>query len=74
MAYGLLPTMKDGEVCFKCDPCPQEDLDNFKKMIEYWARLRDNLENSKIIETRYYLKEIKFPINPIKPNKEYTIS
>ena len=36
-AYGLRPTMKDGEVCFKFEerlpsagPRPQEDLDNFR--------------------------------------------
>jgi transcriptional regulator with XRE-family HTH domain len=80
-AYGLRPTIKDGEVCFKfeerlpsADPRPQEDLDNFKKMVEYWARLRDKLEDDKITETEYYLKEIKFPMNPIELDKEYTVS
>ena len=43
-------------------------------MAEYWARLRDKLENGKITETDYYLKEIKFPMNPIVPDKEYTVS
>ena len=62
-AYGLRPTMKDGEVCFK-----------FRKMVEYWARLRDKLEDDKISETEYYLKEIKYPMNPTDPNKEYTVS
>ena len=39
-AYGLRPTMKDGEICFKFEkrlpsagPRPQEDLDNFRKMV-----------------------------------------
>lgn len=80
-AYGLRPTIKDGEVCFKfeerlpsADLRPQEDLDNFKKMIEYWARLRDKLEDGEITQTEYYLKEIKFPMNPIEPDKEYTVS
>ena len=80
-AYGLRPTIKDSEVCFKFEerlpsagPRPQEDLDNFKKMAEYWARLRDKLENGEITETDYYLKEIKFPMNPIVPDKEYTVS
>lgn len=80
-AYGLRPTMKDGEVCFKFEerlpsagPRPQEDLDNFKKMVEYWARLRGKLEDGEITETEYYLKEIKFPINPIESDKEYTVS
>ena len=70
-AYGLRPTMKDGEVCFKFE---QEDLNNFRKMVEYWARLRDKLEDGEISETEYYLKEIKYPINPTDPNKEYTVS
>ena len=80
-AYGLRPTIKDGEVCFKFEerlpsagPRPQKDLDNFKKMVEYWARLRDNLEDGEITETEYYLKEIKFPMNPIAPDKEYSVS
>ena len=78
-AYGLRPTMKDGEICFKFEerlpsagPRPQEDLDNFKKMVEYWARLRGKLEDGEIPETEYYLKEIIFPMNPIVPDKEYT--
>lgn len=80
-AYGLRPTMKDGEVCFKFEerlpsagPRPQEDLDNFRKMVEYWARLRDNLEDDEISETEYYLKEVKYPMNPTAPNNEYTVS
>lgn len=80
-AYGLRPTIKDGEVYFKFEkrlpsagPRPQEDLDNFQKMVEYWARLRDKLEDDKISETEYYLKEVKYPMNPADPNKEYTVS
>ena len=80
-AYGLRPTMKDGEVCFKFEerlpsagPRPQEDLDSFRKMVEYWARLRDKLEDEEISETEYYLKEVKYPMNPTAPNKEYTVS
>ena len=80
-AYGLRPTIKDGELCFKFEERlpsaglgPHEDLDNFKKMVEYWARLRDKLEDGKITETAYYFKEIKFPMNPIEPDKEYTVS
>lgn len=75
-AYGLRPTMKDGELIFKFEerlsstgPRPQEDLDNFRKMVEYWARLRDKLEDGEITESEYYLKEIKFPMNPIDPDK-----
>lgn len=80
-AYGLRPTMKDGELIFKFEkrlsstgPRPQEDLDNFQKMVEYWARLRDRLEDGEITESEYYLKEIKFPMNPVEPNKGYTVS
>ena len=80
-AYGLRPTMKDGELIFKFEerlsstgPRPQEDLDNFRKMVEYWARLRDRLEDGEITESEYYLKEIKFPTNPVDTDKEYTVS
>ena len=80
-AYGLRPTMKDGELIFKFEkrlsstgPRPQEDLDNFQKMVEYWARLRDRLEDGEITESEYYLKEIKFPMNPVEPDKGYTVS
>ena len=80
-AYGLRPTMKGGELTFKFEerlsstgPRPQEDLDNFRKMVEYWARLRDRLEDGEITESEYYLKEIKFPMNPVESDKEYTVS
>jgi len=43
-------------------------------MVEYWACLRDKLEDGEITETEYYLKGIKFPMNPIYPDNEYTIS
>lgn len=46
-AYGLCPTMKNGEVCFKFEerlpsagPRPQEDLDNFKKMVKHCTPAR----------------------------------
>ena len=80
-AYGLRPTMKGGEICFKFEERlpsagqhPQEDLDKFKKMVEYWACLRDKLEDGEITETEYYLKEIKFPMSQIDPDEEYTVS
>lgn len=80
-AYGLRPTIIDDEICFKFEERlpsagsrPQEDLDNFKKMVKYWARLRDKLEDCEITETEYYLKEIKFPMNPIDSDKECTVS
>lgn len=79
--YELCPTMKGGELTFKFEerlsstgPRLQEDLDNFRKMVEYWARLRDRLEDGEITESEYYLKEIKFPMNPVESDKEYTVS
>ena len=61
-AYGLRPTIKDGEVVLKFEerlpsagPRPQEDLDSFKKMVEYWARL-------------------SFPANPIDSDASYSVS
>lgn len=80
-AYGLRPTIKDGEVVLKFEdrlsctgPRPQEDLDAFKKMVEYWARLRDKLEDGNITESDYYMKEIRFPVNPIDNDKSYSVS
>ena len=80
-AYGLRPTMRDGELLFKFEerlpssgPRPQEDLDTFRKMVEYWARLRDKLEAGEITESDYFYKEIRFPSNPVDPNKEHIIS
>lgn len=80
-AYGLRPTIKDGEVVLKFEdrlpsagPRPQEDLDTFKKMVEYWARLRDKLEDGEITESDYYKKEIRFPANPIDSDKSYSVS
>lgn len=80
-AYGLRPTIKDGEVVLKFEdrlsctgPRPQEDLDAFKKMVEYWARLRDKLEDGEITESDYYKKEIRFPANPIDNDKSYSVS
>ena len=73
--------MKNGELTFKFEerlsstgPRPQEDLYNFRKMVEYLARLRYRLEDGEIIESEYYLKEIKFPMNPVELDKEYTVS
>lgn len=80
-AYGLRPTMKDGEVMLKFEerlpsagPRPQEDLDAFQKMVEYWARLRDKLEDGGISESDYYKKEIRFPANTIDNDKSYSVS
>ena len=80
-AYGLRPTIKDGEVVLKFEerltsagPRPQEDLDSFKKMVENWARLRDKLEDGKITESDYYKKEIRFPANPIDSDASYSVS
>ena len=80
-AYGLRPTMKDGEVVLKFEdrlsctgPRPLEDLDAFKTMVEYWARLRDKLEDGEISESEYLFKEIKFPKNPIHEDNSYSVS
>lgn len=80
-AYGLRPTMKDRELTFKFEEClsstgprPQEDLDNFRKLVEYWARLRDRLEDGEITESEYYFKEVRFPKNPVDTDKEYKVS
>lgn len=80
-AYGLRPTMKNGEVVLKFEerlpnagPRPQEDLDAFKKMVEYWARLRDKLEDGEITESEYWFKEIKFPKNPVHTDNSYSVS
>ena len=43
-------------------------------MVDYWARLRDRLEDGEITESEYYLKEMKFPMKPLKSDKEYTVS
>ena len=44
-------------------------------MVEYWAHLRDKLEDGcEITETVYYLKEINFSMNPMDPDKKYTVS
>ncbi len=47
----------------------KKTLITFKKMVEYWARLRDKLEDGEITETEYYFKELKFPMNPIDSDK-----
>lgn len=80
-AYGLRPTINGGKVVLKfkdrlpsAGPRPQEDLDNFRKMVEYWARLRDKLEDGEITESNYYKKEIRFPTNPIDSDKSYFVS
>lgn len=80
-AYGLRPTIKDGEVVLKFEERlpsaryrPQEDIDSFKKMVEYWARLRDKLDDGEITEIDYYKKEIRFPANPIDSDASYSVS
>lgn len=79
--YVLRPTIKDGEIVLNfedrlpsAEPRPQEDWNAFKKIVEYWARLRDNLENGEITESDYYKKEIRFPANPIDSDKSYSAS
>ena len=70
-AYGLRPTIKDGEVILKFEERlpsagyrPQED----------WARLRDKLDDGEITESDYYKKEIRFPANPIDSDASYSVS
>lgn len=69
-AYGLRPTIKDGEVCFRFGDklpssgnVPEENVEAFRKMVESWAKLRDKLENGEITESEYWMKEIKYPPN-----------
>lgn len=69
-AYGLRPTIKDGEVCFRfgdklpsAGNVPEENVEAFRKMVESWAKLRDKLEDGEITETEYWMKEIKYPSN-----------
>ena len=66
-AYGLRPTIKAGEVVLKFE-------ERFKKMVEYWARLRDKLDDGEITESDYYKKEIRFPANPIDSDASYSVS
>lgn len=80
-AYGLRPTIKDGEVVLKFEERlpsagyrPQEDLASFKKMVEYWARLRCKLDDGEITESDYYKKEIRFPANPIGSDTSCSVS
>lgn len=69
-AYGLRPTIKDGEVCFRfgdklpsAGNVPEENVEAFRKMVESWAKLRDKLEDGEITESEYWMKEIKYPPN-----------
>lgn len=69
-AYGLRPTIKDGEVCFRfgdkltsAGNVPEENVEAFCKMVESWAKLRDKPEDGEITETEYWIKEIKYPSN-----------
>ena len=80
-AYGLHPTIKCGEVMLKFEDRlpsagfrPQGDLETFKKMVEYWAKLRAKLDDGKITESDYYKKEIRFPSNPMDNDKPYSVS
>lgn len=71
-AYGLRPTIKDGEVCFRfgdklpsAGNVPEENVEAFRKMVESWAKLRDKLEDGEITESEYWMKEIKYPPNSL---------
>ncbi|MBE5926060.1 MAG: helix-turn-helix transcriptional regulator [Lachnospiraceae bacterium] len=79
-AYGLRPTIKDGMLTLKFDdrlpnatPRPQEDINNFKIAVEHWARLRDKVDDREVSERDYYLKQFRFPANPIDADNEISL-
>ena len=43
-------------------------------MFEYWLYLLDKLKDDKITEIDYYLKKIKFPMNPVVSDEEHPVS
>lgn len=79
-AYGLRPTIKDGEVCFRfgdklpsAGNVPDENVEAFLRMVESWAKLRDKLEDGEITESEYWMKETKFPKNPNENNDDISL-
>ena len=79
-AYGLRPTMKDGELKFIMDerlkatgPRPEKDLLAFRTMLENWAKMRDTLEDGDLLESEYWMKEITFPIGNTDKNNHYDV-
>lgn len=79
-AYGLRPTVKDGMLTLKFDdhlpyatPHPEEDINNFKIAVEHWARLRDRVDDGEVSEKDYYLKQFRFPANPINADDEISL-
>lgn len=79
-AYGLRPTIKDGVITLQFDdrlphanPRSEGDINNFKIAVEHWARLRDRLDAGEISEQDYYLKQFRFPANPIDANDEISL-
>lgn len=79
-AYGLRPTVKDGILTLKFDdrlphanPRPEEDINNFKIAVEHWARLRDRVDDREVSERDYYLKQFRFPANPIGEDDEISL-
>ena len=80
-AYGLRPTVKDGILTLKFDdrlphanPRPEEDINNFKIAVEHWARLRDRVDDREVSERDYYLKQFRFPANPIGEDDEISLT
>ena len=78
--YGLRPTIKDGMLTLKFDdrlphanPHPPEDIDNFKITVEHWARLRDRVDDGEVSERDYYLKQFRFPANPINADDKISL-
>lgn len=71
-AYGLRPTIKDSEVCFKFEkrlpkvpvPAHRRTLTNFKRWLNIGRACETKLEDGEITETEYYLK-VNAPMNPI---------
>ena len=70
MSIWITPHHKEWEICFiskeqlaSTDPCPQEDLNNFRRWLSIEA-LTKKLESDEISETDYYLKGGKISNEP----------
>lgn len=79
-AYGLRPTIKDDEVCFRfgdklpsAGNVPKENVDAFRKMVESWAKLWDKLADGEITESEYWIKKTKFPKNKNENNDNISL-
>lgn len=54
-------------------PRSDEEINNFKIAVEHWTRLRDRLDAEEVAEQEYYLKQYKFPANPIDADDEISL-